>query len=348
MASDIDVKKSPSQYDGQLVLKLVHDAVNQSLRVSSANTSVPSSYSRVDLTYNADGSVTNAKFYGGFSAEKRDIEFKDDVSSSLNNTYFPLYSEYDESSYIVWYNVDGAGTDPNIAGFISLEVPISADDDARVIRMATEMVVDRIEDFEIKKLSDTKLRIINQRKGNASETTDSGGTGFDFETVQQGTEKLIKSIDIPYDGIVKYIYNEQEKKFEVESVVVQGDISAEGGDTIAVSRHQEYRNILDSADFLASALDTTSYTQIWSYTAAEDLRVRVVKAKADTLGVFRLKIDGDIQDYFFTSSHERNCRFSFVEDLDLPTGSQITLEFVPERIRLSSYNFFFRMESYTV
>lgn len=345
--SNLSVGKSPSQYDSQQVLKLVHDAVNQSLRVSSANTSVPSNYSRVDLTYNPQGSVTNAKFYGGIAEEVRYVTFRGEDGGDLNNTYFPLYSEYDESKYLVWYNVDGAGTAPNITGFINLEVPLVSNDDVRVVLMATQQVVSRIEDFNVSQLNNTQLKISNSRKGTTTDTTDTGGTGFTFETRQQGAEELIKVIDIPYDGIVKYIYNEQEKKFDVESVVVQGDVSADGGDTIAVSRHQEYRNITDETNFLAAGLSTSAYTQIWSYTATEDLRVRTLKVKADTFGLFRVKVNGGIKDYYRTTQFSPNCHFKFSEDLDLLDTQTLTVEYAPTRLRLNSYNFFFRAEAYT-
>jgi len=64
-------EKEFSQYDPGGVLKSAHDDKNQALRVTNANTSIPSKYSRADLTYNAEGSVTNAKFFEGTYAEVR-------------------------------------------------------------------------------------------------------------------------------------------------------------------------------------------------------------------------------------------------------------------------------------
>ena len=209
--------KEFSQYDPGGVLKSAHDDNNQALRITNANTSVPSKYSRVELTYNASGSVTNAKFYQGTFAEWRELTFVSDVSGSLNNTYFTLYSENDESLYHVWYNVNGAGVDPAPANSISIEVQINTDEVKEIVCLATKLALDNIEDFKVERSLFDKLKIDNTRKGLTTNSVDNG-TGFDFNITQQGQETLLKSVDIPYDGVVKHIFNTQEKKFEVVSV----------------------------------------------------------------------------------------------------------------------------------
>ena len=75
-------EKELSQLDPGSVLKNAHEYENSSLRVSNANTSVPPQYSRVELTYNASDSVTNAKFYRGTKAEKRLIKLTGDTCGS--------------------------------------------------------------------------------------------------------------------------------------------------------------------------------------------------------------------------------------------------------------------------
>lgn len=340
--------KDVSQYDPGLVLRDVHELKNNSLRVTSANTSVPVQYSRVELIYNVNNSVTNARFFEGTLAEKRNILFNPDIAGSLNNTYFSLYSENDESLYHIWYNVDGLGTDPSPVGSVGIEVEIQSNDPAQIVKLATEIALRNKEDFRIYELSPISICIENSRKGIATDTSDFG-TGFEFLTVQQGQEELLKSIDIPYENNIRYIYNEQEKKFEVEvvgGVTVDVDIDADNGDNIAISRHEEYRNIVDEEDYLDTDLSINNYTQIWTYTATENLRLRALKIKADTLGNFKLIINGITKDYFLTSPTDRNCRFYFLEDEDLLDGQELQIEFLPERLRLTNYNFFFRIEAY--
>lgn len=342
-------EKDLSQYDLGSVLRSAHQFENDALRVTSANTSVPPKYSRVALTYNGSDSVTNAKFFEGSLAEVREITFAADSAGSLNNTYFTLYSENDESLYHVWYNVAGGGTDPAPVNSVGIEVPIETNDSAEIVLLATRLVLENKSDFKVEEIGPIKLKITNSRKGVASNTQDFG-TGFTFNTVQQGDERLLKSVDIPFDGNTRYIFNTQEKKFEVESIAALGTVAVEvdaaDGDNIAISRHENFRNLTFDEDYIDTDFTTNTYTEVLSYAATEDLKVRAVKAKADTLGTFRIKINGTISDYFKTSNFDRNCRFLFLEDLEVNNGDTISVEFVPERIRLSNYNFFFRIEAY--
>lgn len=342
-------EKDLSQYDLGSVLRSAHQFENDALRVTNANTSVPPKYSRVALTYNSSDSVTNAKFFEGNLAEVREIQFVGDSSGSLNNTYFTLYSENDESLYHVWYNVAGGGTDPAPANSTAIEIPIETNDQDFIVALATKLVLQNFEDFIVESIADNKLKISNSRKGLATDSADFG-TGFTVETVQQGDERLIKNIDIPFDGNSRYLFNEQEKKFVVESISSLGTVAVEvdaaDGDNIAISRHEEFRNLTFDEDYIDSDFTTNTYTEVISHTATEDLKVRAVKVKADTLGTFRVKVNGTISDYFKTSNFDRNCKFIFLEDLEVNNGQTISVEFVPERIRLNNYNFFCRIEAY--
>jgi len=342
-------EKELSQYDLGSVLRSSHQLENDSLRTTSANTSVPPKYSRVDLTYNGSDSVTNATFYEGSLAEVREVEFNADVASNLNNTYFTLSSENNESLYHVWYNVSGAGVDPSPANSVAIEVPIEANDTAEIVTLATKLVLDNKEDFVVEQIAPTKLKISNARLGGADNTVDNG-TGFEIITVQQGAEKLLKSVDIPFDGNSRYLFNTQEKRFEVESIAALGTVAVEvdaaDGDNIAISRHENFRNILLEEDYVDTDFTTNTYTEVLSYSATEDLKVRALKIKADTLGTFRVKVNGTIADYFKTSNFDRNCKFIFLEDLGVNNGQTLSVEFVPERIRINNYNFFFRIEAY--
>jgi hypothetical protein len=206
--------KEFSQLDLGGVLRSAHDDKNKALRTTSANTSVPAQYSRVALTYNSDDSVTNAKFYLGELPEVRHVTFTADVAGSLNNTYFTLYSENDESLYHVWYNVSGSGVDPAPPNSCGIEIPIATNDPATIIKLATQRCLEIFcDEFKVQELAPQKLKISNARNGLATNTSDIG-TGFTIVTIQEGTEKLLKSVDVPFDGKTKYIYNTQEKRFE--------------------------------------------------------------------------------------------------------------------------------------
>jgi len=339
-------KKDQSQLDLGGVLRSAHQDENHALRVTSANTSVPPSYSRVDVTYNAQGSVTNAKFYEGLLPQVTSCITIGDTLSNLNNKYWILYSENDESKYHVWYNVSSLGVDPAPAGSVGIEVPIEANDAAAIVALATQMAVNNIEDFDAA-VNGNKISISTTRMGESTTASDFD-TGFTISTVQLGEERLLKSIDIPYDGTVRYIYNTQERKFVVESVTgTTVNIDADAGANIAISRHENPREILESASKADTDLSLTTYTNIFTYTATEELRARVIKINADTMGRFRLKVNGTIKDYFMTSSLQRNCKFEFIEDLDIPNTQDIEVEFIPDRLQeLTTYDFFMRIEAY--
>jgi hypothetical protein len=231
--------KEFSQLDLGGVLRSAHEDKNKALRVTSANTSVPAAYSRVVLTYNSSDSVTNAKFYEGTFPEIRHVTFVSDVASSLNNTYFTLHSENDESLYHCWYNVGGAGTDPAPIGSCGIEIPIAVGEDSTIVKLATQRCLEQfIDEFKIQELAASKIKITNTRKGLSTDSADVG-TGFTITTEQQGEEKLVKSIDIPFDGKSRYIYNTQEKRFEnypitSTDVSISGEVDIKNPDTLEI------------------------------------------------------------------------------------------------------------------
>ena len=103
----------------------------------------------------SDGSVnTNFTFlsYQDGSADREQItkiNMVADVSSSLNNSYFTIYSANDERGYYVWYNVDGAGIDPSIAGYIGIQVDINEDDDENHVAYKTFLALRDVIDFTV-------------------------------------------------------------------------------------------------------------------------------------------------------------------------------------------------------
>ena len=254
-------RKDLSQLDFGGVLRSAHDDGNKALRVTSANTSVPSIYSRVVLTYNSSDSVTNARFYRGTLPEVRHVTFVADVAGSLNNTYFTLYTENDESLYHVWYNVSGGGTDPAPPGSCGIEIPIETGDAAEIVKTATELCLAQFnDDFLVQELAPIKLKIENRRLGVATNSVDMG-TGFTLTTVQEGEEKLIKNIDIPFDGTSKYIYNTQEKKFEVfpiADIEISGEVDIKNPNTYQIINKSIVNKNTEETQVLPD--DTKRYT----------------------------------------------------------------------------------------
>jgi len=105
--------------------------------------------------------------------------------------------------------------------------------------------------------------------------------------------------------------------------------------------------VTDEADFLAAALSTSIYTEIFTYTALEDFNIKDIKVKADTFGSFSLKINGTLSDFFQTSEFNRNVLFHFNNTVDILTSDIVSIEFRPDRIKIANYNFFMRIEANT-
>jgi hypothetical protein len=217
-------EKEFSQLDPGGVLKSSHQFENNSLRVYSGVTSVPPNYSRVALVYTGD-SITQATFFIGELAKEYEIKFHNDVLSSLNNSYFVLSAENNTTKYYVWYNVAGLGIDPAPAGLEGLEVKIEANEPAAVIALATELVLREVENFDAYRFGENII-VRNNEKGKADDLVDVG-TGFVFTKTQEGTETIIKDIDIPLDPKVKVLFNTQERKFEIESATTSITIDSE-------------------------------------------------------------------------------------------------------------------------
>lgn len=119
------------------------------------------------------------------------------------------------------------------------------------------------------------------------------------------------------------------------------------GSVVSISKHTNSFYHTDEIDLNDVNLTTSGYTEIFSYTSGSNLlKLIALKIKGDTFGVYRLKVNNITKDYVHTSPIQRNCLFKFYENMPLVSGEEITIEFRPERILLTDYNFFMRIEGY--
>lgn len=137
----------------------------------------------------------------GSVPEITDIDFPD-ASSITNNSYFLICSSSDARKYYVWANKDGAGTDPEVPGYLGVEVAISTGDSAEIVALTYASALNSlaVEDFEVtinSPSSDGSIRVTNTSAGAASDTVDFN-TGFIITKVQEGTgigNKIIEDGD---------------------------------------------------------------------------------------------------------------------------------------------------------
>lgn len=341
-----------SDLDDGAIFRDIHSYPDHSIRVRDTVSVVKEYFDNFTVTYNVNNLPTQACYYVGLEPHLTTIGTRSDVGGDLNNTYFFIYEARSNKLFHVWYNVDSLGVNPAPANSTGIEIQINSNDNSALVAYATELVLSLYSTYFNVSRTNSVLKITTVKLGEANNTLDVS-TSF-LITNDPGEKELIKKIDISYVGnnpkwegqeLKGYSFNVFTGKFEKNLDV---DISAETGDTIAISGHSTYRNIVSETNKLDTELSISAYTEISTYTATENLKIRAIKIKADTFGAFKLKINGVVRDYFQSSPFERNALFEFWEDELLNNTQVISVEFLPDRIQLDDYNFFIRIEAYAI
>jgi hypothetical protein len=124
-------------------------------------------------------------------------------------------------------------------------------------------------------------------------------------------------------------------------------VTADDGDNIAISRHENPFRGTAEATFTDTQLSTSAFTQIFSYTSTLNyLRIQQVKVDPATYGTFKVKVNGVLIDQVRNSPTQRTAIIRFPQDEDLNNGAILTVEFKPDRIRIPSFGFFLRLDGY--
>lgn len=123
--------------------------------------------------------------WGEDVAEVQTVTTVADVSSSLNNKYFFLYSALNAVKYHIWYNVGSAGTDPNPGGSTAVVVAISANATANTVATATAAAVDALAAF-VSTASQAVVTVTNAAVGYSTQGYEGVGTGFSFALTTEG------------------------------------------------------------------------------------------------------------------------------------------------------------------
>jgi hypothetical protein len=347
-----EIKNELSQLDYSQVIKHVHSYPGQYLRTKDSVTVVSEFYDSFTVEYDGSNRPTEVCYFQSTKPHISTIGFAADVAGSLTGKSFYIYSARNEARFRVYYKVNGSGSVVAEAGTIDIPVDIISNDPSTVVALATEYTLNTYDmSFQNSRVNSV-LSITNKQNGITNDTLDVD-TGFIFQNTQ-GERSLAKKVTLTYasgnpvwqgEELKGYYYNVFDAKF-YKSPSVDVDISAESGDSIAISGHPNPIVELDAITKLDSELSTSAYTEIFSFTAVEDIKIRTLKVKANTMGEVRLRIDGVDTDFFNVSNFERNCIFTYIEDLPLTIGQVLTIDFVPERIQLATYPFFMRIDGY--
>lgn len=215
--SSYPLPKGLSQLDPGGVLKNSHEIQAEALRTIDVDNLVNAFFTRADVTYNGSGSATAASFYYDKNNQIEVITFFSDISGSLNNKYWTLDGPNGaKNKYYIWYNVDNTGTDPAIVGREGIEIPISTNDDADIVSLATRLALNlntNIQtEFTVKNINNT-LRLVAKLNGQVIFLDINSGFTFFAESI--GITELVKTIELPYENGIKYVYNTYEKTFTI-------------------------------------------------------------------------------------------------------------------------------------
>lgn len=339
-------RKYLSNLDPGGVLKNAHSQEADALRVIDTNNIVGQYWSHVVLTYDANDSVDNAKFYYDKTRGIYEITLIADVVGSLNNKYFTIDTGQTEKKYYVWYNVDGTGSDPNIPDREGIEIPIQQNDAAEFVALATQMFLNLKPELKVTKLLNAKIKIENNLSGTSS--LDDFNTGFNFVTVEQGVSELIRDYDFPELQDAKYVYNPYERTFEVyrftefhsdfveetltgeKALRVQGDVSL----TVDPNNNNE---IVYSYNEVSGVVKSNLVT-ITTYIApiAKTCFLQRVSSGGSNIAVFNVKINGDIVEKrrtYYSSGLTTDFQFIGSQESGIPlqVGDVVTVEVIHER-----------------
>ncbi len=164
------------------------------------NNLVPAKYSRLDLTYNVCGCVTKIIYFCDDIQEQNEVLTVKDTCDSLNSKYFILFSARDKTKYHIWYDVDGAGTDPAPPCSTGVKINLSKNDLAPVVALATKQIIDEHVDFDaiLQPFSSNKLIITNEVGGIATNAVDFN-SGFTFANLSEGMNRIVATLIFEYD-----------------------------------------------------------------------------------------------------------------------------------------------------
>ncbi len=176
------------------------------------NNLVPARFSRLAMKYNACCCITKITYFCDNFQEQTSVVTGGDNCSSLNSTYFNLYSARDVTKYYIWYDVDGGGTDPAVSCSTGIKISLSKNDPAQVVALATKQKLDEEIDFDASLDVGQKNVIITNEVGGISTNSTDNNTGFTLSSPTEGMNRIVAILIFDYDanGNVIRIYRSSD------------------------------------------------------------------------------------------------------------------------------------------
>jgi hypothetical protein len=244
------------------VLREVSDLYGKSLRVSDAHSVVDVHFSHFRVDYDGNDNPTRVKYYHG--TEARRTSFTLGMASTLAGKYFKLYTAPDNQLVTIWFNVDGADSQPSVPNtFKYIEIPLVSTDDSYLVGMALKLTIDGLySNYFYTVLDDgIQIEIITSQMGEC-DPSDSGTSGFTFIQIP-GTQELVQDIEISYTGpdpfyngqlLAGYSFNVYSGKFEKRTDIASINVNLdEVVDVIEITNS----TLVDIYDTLNQPLEIT-------------------------------------------------------------------------------------------
>jgi hypothetical protein len=191
-------KNKSSQFDPGGVIKNVHDLHAQALRTLDSLSVVSGYWSHFNVSYDVQNRPINVSYFRGISPNKVSAQCSPDVSGSLQNKYFYIFSGFDNQKYHVWFNVDSLGSDPAPLNSLGIEVAISSNDPAIIVAKAVQLTINNLFSSKfVASVVGSLVTIQNQAYGQFNPGIDVN-TGFVI-TSETGTNEVVTEITIAYD-----------------------------------------------------------------------------------------------------------------------------------------------------
>jgi hypothetical protein len=204
-------KNKSSQFDPGGVIKNVHDLHAQALRTLDSLSIVSGYWSHFNVSYDVQNRPINVSYFRGVSPNKVSAQCFADVSGSLQNKYFYVFSGFDNQKHHIWFNVDSLGSNPAPANSIGIEVSISSNDPAIIVAKAVQLTINNLFNSKfVASVVGNVVTIQNQAYGQFNPGIDVN-TGFVI-TSEIGTNEVVTEITIAYDIDGNPIYQGQVLK----------------------------------------------------------------------------------------------------------------------------------------
>ena len=194
-AIEVDILSGDANTD---VADKTYAAINAAFAAADMTVTDPAGAS-ADVVIEQDyaGNVTDSDAYdedGGQVGPNFSVAVVDGVDSNLLDSYLTINSASDVVEYYVWFNVDGLGTDPSVAGKTGLEVAISAGDANTAVATAMASVINALDDFAAPAPGAAVVEITNAGPGATTDAADGvAATGFGFSVTTPGTDSTGES-----------------------------------------------------------------------------------------------------------------------------------------------------------